>query len=1614
MGPKCWSEEGLADLLESGLGLALFDFSHGSHSAYQKVLDTYRSVCKKKGEEMKEKLGLPTVPQWGCLLSTKGPEIRTAMLKGHKRIELVQGQDIIVYAADKAVRTMAAITGTAELAFNYYAAASFLRAFSPKPFSPIENLGHAIACSVMDTKAKLIICYSASGIAARYISKFRPRAAILVVTSDGSVARQTNTSFAQYPCLCDTLAVDLETHVAAARSHGIYASGDVIVVTGTTEASSDCEPTYFYYTPAPPPKPVAKPPPAAAPAPDLLSGPPITGVEVYFVLGGPGAGKGTQCERIVEEYGFTHLSAGDLLRDEVKSGSEVGVMCATLMKEGKLVPMEVTIGLLKSNMIKSKGTKFLVDGFPRALDQAKCFEEKVAQCSKVLFFDCPMDTMIERLMERGKTSGRADDNLTTIKKRLDTFVKQSVPVVDYYSDKCFKISSVPTPAEVYVEVKKAIECTSGPMALAEAAPPAAAPAEAAPPAAATAPAVVTAKPGSQDMKDAKMLYVKLKMNWTGNPDMTGPDALNKIENAEGLKNFDDILKYTDGVMIARGSLGMEIPSAKVALAQKMIVTKCNIAGKFCICATQMLESMIENPLPTRAEMTDVANAVFDGCDAVMLSGETANGDFAAEAVATQHRIAMNAEVGIDFQNFFRFVRNYTPKPMSSAEGTCSSAVKAALDMEAGLLVLFSDSILPAQLLAKYRPAVPVVVVTNTERVATQCNAIFGLLPMYLKEKVTTCAEIVPTAVEFAKKYSFVADGADTIVVVQGRDVPMVKGFDISNLAFSTLKIGTPAAAVEQHAAYQGQYTIAYTSTKVGLDNICEPTTTPRKTKIICTMGPKCWSEDLLGMLLDNGMNIARLNFSHGTHSAHQEVLDRFRAVCAEKGVHAGCLLDTKGPEIRTAMLKGHKRIELVQGQDIIVYAAGDEYTAWEGYKTEEETKIGLSYSKLCSSVKPGNVILIADGTISIEVVEILDDKNLKGKVLNTKKLGERKNCNLPGVKVDIPVLTGKDITDLQDFCCKNKMDYVAASFVQTGADVELIRKILNEAGGSKVKIISKIENAEGLINFDDILKHTDGVMIARGDLGMEIPPEKVALAQKMLATKCNIAGKFCICATQMLESMIENPLPTRAEMTDVANAVFDGCDATMLSGETANGAFPDTAVKTMAAIAQNAEVGVNVYQRFNFISDFTDKPATLQEAIISNAVKSALDIRAGVIVVISETGRASNLASKYRAPVPILVITSSAEVARQTNSSYGQYGHLVKDCSSDQNVGTLVQDCLAQAVATDLCFPGTEAVVVRGIGAPSADENPAVEFVLAPGVHKPYVSHRSYAKTVSLRSCFISMKYITSQSLSPLRKTKIVCTMGPKCWSEEKLAALLDAGMGVARFNFSHGEHAAHQEVLDRFRKVCKEKGSHAACLLDTKGPEIRTAMLRDHQAIELEAGQEILVYAAGAEYTTFEGYKTPEETKIGVSYEKLCQSVKPGNRMLFADGTLSIEVVEILDDKTLKGKVLNTKKLGERKNGNLPGVKVDIPVLTAKDISDLQEFCCKNAMDYVAASFVQTGEDVQYIRKILDDAGGTQVKIISKIENEEGLANFDDILKYTDGVMVARGDLGMEIPSEK
>jgi pyruvate kinase len=290
----------------------------------------------------------------------------------------------------------------------------------------------------------------------------------------------------------------------------------------------------------------------------------------------------------------------------------------------------------------------------------------------------------------------------------------------------------------------------------------------------------------------------------------------------------------------------------------------------------------------------------------------------------------------------------------------------------------------------------------------------------------------------------------------------------------------------------------YRSTKIGLDTLLDTEKFKhivRKTNIICTLGPACSSEPMLGKLLDAGMNVARFDFSNGTHESHLAVLKQFRSVLAAQHSNAACLLDTTGPSIYTSMLRGGKNIQLEEGQEIIVEAVGDRYTEFEGFKDSTGTRIGLSYAKLCSSVAKASRILLADGTISIEVEEILSDTELKGRVLNSQELGKHMNCNLPGVHVQLPVLNESDICVLQKFGCKHGVDFVAASFVQCKEDVLFVRTTLDASGGHHIKIISKIENQAGLRNYDKILEVTDGVMVVRGKLGLEIPVQKVRLLE---------------------------------------------------------------------------------------------------------------------------------------------------------------------------------------------------------------------------------------------------------------------------------------------------------------------------------------------------------------------------------------------------------------------------------------------------------------------------------------------------------------------------------------
>ncbi|KAL2344649.1 hypothetical protein Fmac_005934 [Flemingia macrophylla] len=480
-----------------------------------------------------------------------------------------------------------------------------------------------------------------------------------------------------------------------------------------------------------------------------------------------------------------------------------------------------------------------------------------------------------------------------------------------------------------------------------------------------------------------------------------------------------------------------------------------------------------------------------------------------------------------------------------------------------------------------------------------------------------------------------------------------------------------------------------------------------KTKIVCTLGPASRSVPMVEKLLRAGMNVARFNFSHGSHEYHQETLDNLRAAMENTGILCAVMLDTKarfqfcflisdfvylafflssllsflirlclsplviiesshlpavcainseekserslyrGPEIRTGFLKDGKPIQLKQGQEITVST---------DYSIKGDDKmICMSYKKLAEDVKPGSVILCADGTISFTVLSCDKQAGLvQCRCENSAVLGERKNVNLPGVIVDLPTLTEKDKEDILNWGVPNKIDMIALSFVRKGSDLVEVRKVLGKHAKS-IMLMSKdlgdeflsfvktlfdirVENQEGVANFDEILANSDAFMVARGDLGMEIPIEKIFLAQKVMIYKCNIQGKPVVTATQMLESMIKSPRPTRAEATDVANAVLDGTDCVMLSGETAAGAYPDLAVRTMAKICIEAESTLDYGDVFKRIMEHSPVPMSPLESLASSAVRTANSAKAALILVLTRGGSTAKLVAKYRPGMPILSV----------------------------------------------------------------------------------------------------------------------------------------------------------------------------------------------------------------------------------------------------------------------------------------------------------------------------------------------------------------------------------------
>ena len=412
----------------------------------------------------------------------------------------------------------------------------------------------------------------------------------------------------------------------------------------------------------------------------------------------------------------------------------------------------------------------------------------------------------------------------------------------------------------------------------------------------------------------------------------------------------------------------------------------------------------------------------------------------------------------------------------------------------------------------------------------------------------------------------------------------------------------------------------------------------RKTKIICTIGPSSESEEKLRELMLAGMNVARFNFSHGTHEEHKKKFDRVIKVSNELGLPVATLLDTKGPEIRLKDIEGGKT-ELVSGQKFIL-------TTEEILGTNE--KVSISYKNLVNDISVGTTILIDDGLIEM-VVDAIEDTDILCTVINGGPISNHKGVNVPGAELSMPYISDVDRSDIM-FGCDMGFDFIAASFVRCREDILEVRKILDEHG-SHMKIIAKIESMQGIRNLEDILTVSDGIMVARGDLGVEIPMEEVPVVQKQMIKMAEAQGKHVITATQMLESMIKNPRPTRAETTDIANAIYDGTTAIMLSGETAAGAYPVEAVKTMAKIAERSEQDIDYNSRMKKREHIDNFDVTT--AISHATCTTAMDLKAAAIITVTISGFTAGMISRYKPNCPIIACSVSPRICRQLNLSWG-------------------------------------------------------------------------------------------------------------------------------------------------------------------------------------------------------------------------------------------------------------------------------------------------------------------------------------------------------------------------
>ena len=458
----------------------------------------------------------------------------------------------------------------------------------------------------------------------------------------------------------------------------------------------------------------------------------------------------------------------------------------------------------------------------------------------------------------------------------------------------------------------------------------------------------------------------------------------------------------------------------------------------------------------------------------------------------------------------------------------------------------------------------------------------------------------------------------------------------------------------------------------------------KKTKIVCTMGPNANDENLMRNLVKNGMNIARFNFSHGDYEEHKFRMDMLKKIREEEKLPVAILLDTKGPEIRTGVLKDGKKVILQEGA---------EFTLTSEDIVGDEHKVFITYSGLTEDVMPGRKILIEDGLIELEVVRITEN-DIICKVINGGELGEKKGINVPNVPVRLPAITEKDREDIK-FGVSQGIDFIAASFVRNAECIIEIRSWLRECNAPYIPIIAKIENAEGIRNIDEIIRCADGVMVARGDMGVEIPAQEVPYIQKEIIKKCNDNFKPVITATQMLDSMIRNPRPTRAEVTDVANAVYDGTDAVMLSGETAQGKYPVEALKMMVQIVENTESHLDYDVLLKKAQQH--RRQSISSAIGFSTVATADNLDAKCIVAPTMSGATAKVVSKFKPRADVIGVSPDEATLRRMQIYWG-----VRPLKSIplKSMEDVCENALEMVKAKQYVEPGDIVVLTAGLPAP--------------------------------------------------------------------------------------------------------------------------------------------------------------------------------------------------------------------------------------------------------------------------------------------------------------------------